>query len=193
MDLYQLTVEDCVVNSYCYSYTKVPQKYLFFDLDGTVRRSVDNSNPKPGYAENYSRRPPFIPEEVEIFSKIIPKLIEWLIVDYKLIGITNQSGVQEGAMTFDTCFRICHETAYKIGMVFPIIFAPCKTGNPDIVNLRKPNTGMIDLAESLYGPIDRDSSLLVGDYKTDIQTGEAAGLKTFKVNAELEGKDFPLP
>lgn len=193
MDLNLLTVEDCVVNRFYHKYREVPRKYLFIDFDGTIRKAVDNSNPKPGYAETYHNRPPLDPEEVELFPGIVKKLIEWTVADYMIVGITNQSGVQEGGMTYRKCVETCMETTRQIGLFFPVVFAPCKSGNPDIVNLRKPNTGMIDLTEKLYGPIDRDFSLLVGDYKTDIQTGMKASIKTLKVDSSKEGSDFPLP
>ena len=191
--LENLTQFDCVVNRGAYPYSKEYQKFLFIDLDGTIRYGVDNTNPEPGYAETYKVRPPFKKEEVKVFPNIPEKLLKWREKDYRIIGITNQSGVEEGAMTYERCKEICIETSNQIGFSFPIIFAPCKKMNTSIINLRKPNIGMITLAQKLYGIIDKEKSLLVGDYKTDIETGEKAGLKTFKVFYELEGFDFPLP
>lgn len=193
MNLEKLTVTDCVVYDFCYGKTEVPRSYMFVDFDGTIRNSVDNSNPAPGYAETYDRRPPLSVDEVEVFPVVVNKLTEWSNAGYRIIGITNQSGVEEGGMSLATCISICKETVRQTEIFFPVIFAPCKTVNPDIINLRKPNVGMIELTEKLFGPVERSRSLLVGDYKTDIEMGQRAGLKTYKVDSSLLGKDFPEP
>ncbi len=194
MKLSEITVYNCIVNRSYYPYSDTPQKYLFIDFDGTVRKAVDNSNPKPGYAETYSSRPPFNVNEVKVFKKVIPKLLEWRDNDYRIVGVTNQSGVQEGAMSLEDCVDICQETLKQLKIKFPVIIAPLKTGNnKEVVNLRKPSTGMINMTEKVFGPIDRENSLLVGDYKTDIETGKNANIFTFKVDSKKEGSDFPLP
>ena len=194
MDFNKIKVEDCVVHRNRYGYTEVPQKYLFIDFDGTIRKAVDNSNPSPGYAETYKNRPPFAPSEVNVFKVMYEKLVQWYHRGYKIIGITNQSGVEGGAMNFNTCVETCVETVRQTGLFFPVIFAPCKEkGSDEVRYLRKPNPGMIDLAERIYGPADRGFSLMVGDYKTDIETGKNARIKTILVDSSKEGEDFPLP
>jgi len=197
-ELESLTIMDCIVNADVYEKTEEPHKYLFVDFDGTVRASIDNKKfPKKGYAEKYPRRPPSNPNEVHIFQAIPEKIMKWKDAGYRIIGVTNQSGVEfgpdRGGMSVDTCKQVCLRTCEKLGIDFPVIFAPCKNVNPAVAELRKPKTGMVDLAVDLFGPILKEESYLIGDFRTDIEMGEKAGLKTFKVRASKSGRDFPVP
>lgn len=195
MDFSNVKPRNCVVNMSYYEYMERPRKYLFVDFDGTVRRTVDNKDGKKvakGYGSKYPRVPPNSVEEVSVFP-IRDKLKQWVREGYRIVGVTNQSGIQFGYISMDLTKEICKETVRQLGVPFPVIFAPCKDGPLEISNLRKPNTGMITLSEDLFGPIDKSNSYLVGDYKTDIQMGKAAGLNTVKVTAEKEGRDFPVP
>ena len=193
-----LTIMDCIVNEGCYDKSETELKYLFIDLDGTIRGSIDNTKfPRKGYAEKYPRRPPCSINEVNIFPSINEKLAAWSAIGYRIIGMTNQSGVEygpdKGGITVETSRCICEETVKQTGLLFPVIFAPCKSINKEVMELRKPKTGMVKMVEDLYGPINKPVSYLIGDYKTDIEMGITAGLNTFKVMPSKNGKDFPFP
>ena len=66
---------------------------------------------------------------------------------------------------------------------------PCE--NPDFkidCNCRKPKTGMISKAVKEYN-VDVESSWVIGDRTTDIQTGKNAGMKTILVRTGNAGQD----
>lgn len=193
MDFSKIKPINCVVNDQLYEYKEEPSKYLFVDFDGTVRHTLVNSKNqrvKKGNGASYKRVPPNSVDQVKVYP-IQDKLKEWIQVGYRIVGVTNQSGIQMGFISMETCKDICKETVKQLGVPFPVIFAPCKDGPIALTHLRKPDTGMVELAEKLFGPIDRKRSLLVGDYKSDIQMGKAANLRTFQVDPSKEGKDFP--
>jgi histidinol-phosphate phosphatase family protein len=195
MDFSKVKPRDCIVNASYYDFSDRPMKYLFVDFDGTVRRTVDNTGGKKsgkGYGSKYPRVPPNTVEEVSVFP-ITDKLKQWVKAGYRIVGVTNQSGIQFGYISMETTREICKETVRQLGVPFPVIFAPCKDGPQEISRLRKPNTGMIDLTIDTFGPILRNHSYMVGDYKTDIQMGKAAKLITVHVDSTKEGKDFPEP
>ena len=100
------------------------------------------------------------------------------------IVITNQSGVARGYFTEDTLNQMNVKLKKEIG-VDDIFFCPhywqgiikkyCYK-----CECRKPNIGMIKKACDKY-EIDLGKSFLVGDRKTDIETGKKAGVKTILV------------
>ena len=85
---------------------------------------------------------------------------------------------REGAYLNDIYFCPHHPSGY-----------PCE--NPDFkidCNCRKPKTGMISKAVKEYN-VDVESSWVIGDRTTDIQTGKNAGMKTILVRTGNAGQD----
>lgn len=152
-------------------------KAVFLDRDGTINVY------KPDYlwkVEDFL----WIPEAKEGL-RILSK------TDYKIIIVTNQSGVGRGYYTkedvewlHDWMLEECKKEGIRIDAIY---YCP---HHPDEGCLcRKPKPGMIHRAAEELG-IDLKKSWMIGDNPKDIAAGKSAGLKTIQIkNKELKEKD----
>ena len=149
-------------------------KYLFLDFDGTVRETI--ADPQPGKPND--RRPPFKKEEVVLIDGVKEKLKEWDDKGYQIIGVSNQSGVEKGLVTMEEVEQVAAHTMDLLELYFPFYFAPWKrTGTKRQLDLRKPNVGMAIETVNDWGPMDKENSFMVGDYKTDKEFADNIGIK----------------
>lgn len=145
------------------------EKAIFLDRDGVINKEVNYlSNPKDFE---------FIPGSI----KALRRLQE---IGYKLIVITNQSGLARGYFTEETLNKI-HNKMKRIlrenNVILTDIFI-CPH-HPDITGIcecRKPKPGLLIQAKQKYN-IDLKNSYMVGDTLKDIQAGKNAGCKTIFV------------
>jgi len=145
-----------------------PHRALFLDRDGVI--NIDH-----GYINNISR----IVFNDEIFE--ISRFFKQK--DYKLVIVTNQSGIERGLITMDqyneiTSFILerfntenCPVDLILTATVNPKDF----TAPPEEKYLRKPNPGMILKAKCVLD-LDLSRSILVGDNVSDMQAGKSAGI-----------------
>jgi histidinol-phosphate phosphatase family protein len=158
-------------------------KYLFLDFDGTVRETI--ADPTPNNPDD--RRPPFKKEEVVLLDGVKETLKEWVEKGWRIIGVSNQSGVEKGEVTMEEVEQIASHTMDLLGIWFPFYFAPYKRkGTEKQLSLRKPNIGMAEQAVEDWGPIDKEKSFMVGDYITDNQFADNIGIRYMDI------KDFLL-
>lgn len=134
---------------------------VFMDRDGTLIESVP-------YLDNPSKLVLY-PETYEAFSILKLK-------GYKLIIVTNQSGVGRGFFSLDKLKEI-HETMLqkfdsKSIQIDGIYFCPHIP--EDKCNCRKPEIGMLEKA-SLDLSINPMNSYMIGDRLLDIQAGQSFG------------------
>ena len=149
-------------------------KAVFLDRDGTISVEI-------GYIDN-----------VELF-KLYPESVEALAslkaMGYKLVVISNQSGVAQGFFP-ESRVRMIHDKMVSLlkenGVVLDGVYYCPHLPNGKIpeyakeCECRKPNIGMIKRAEKEL-KIDLRHSLLIGDKLSDIACGRNAGLKTILV------------
>ena len=138
-------------------------KALFLDRDGTI--NVDY-----GYVGSIDKFK-FIDGIFE-FCKIAQSL------DYKIIVITNQSGIARGYYTVDDYNKVtkymCDEFM-KHGIKITDVFYCPELSGPN----RKPAPGLFIAARDKYN-IDMAKSVSVGDKERDLEAARAAGvLKNF--------------
>ncbi len=138
-------------------------KCVFFDRDGIVNRC-----PNP---ERYVTR-------LEGFH-LLPEFFAALrVVDargYKAVVVTNQSGVERGAMTMETVDQLhdhLHAELEKVGL--GILDVMVCTSADDNHSHRKPNPGMLLDAAEKYG-LDLAHSWMIGDQERDVVAGKRAG------------------
>ena len=131
-----------------------PVKYIFLDLDGTLREHGTE-----GMA-------PHTIEAIKVFPWVQARIAEAIRNGFKPVGATNQARSCElfGSKVVEQCIA---ETLRQIGIDFPVIYAETR-------EQCKPNTYMLDRAEELFGPADKDHSIFVGD---DLQKDKVAAEK----------------
>jgi histidinol-phosphate phosphatase family protein len=143
------------------------RKAVFLDRDGTIARDV-----------HYCRRP----EDFEILPTV-PQAIRLLNENgFKVIVVTNQSGIARGHFTEETLTQIHdkmkHELAKYDAKVDAVYYCPHHPD--DSCECRKPGIALFRKAAHEHG-IDLQSSYVVGDMQMDIDAGKALGCKTVLV------------
>ncbi|MEY2504627.1 MAG: D-glycero-D-manno-heptose 1,7-bisphosphate phosphatase [Verrucomicrobiota bacterium] len=138
---------------------------IFLDRDGTLMRDVD-------YCGN--------PGDVEIFPQVPGALRRLKEAGYKLVIVTNQSGIGRGYFTEADYEAVEVEFIRQIGegLIDASYYSP---DLPDSNSpRRKPSPGMIFEAQRDHG-LDLRRSFLVGDKASDIACGQNAGVRTILV------------
>lgn len=145
-------------------------KAIFLDRDGVI-------NEDAGYVHRI--------EDFKIIPGVFNSLKKLQSAGYKLIVITNQSGIGRGIYTMEDFFKvnkymmnILKNQGIKIDKVY---FCP---HNPeDNCNCRKPKTGLLEKAAEEFD-IDIESSWIIGDKLSDVEMGEKAGCKTLLLESK---------
>ena len=149
-------------------------KTVFLDRDGTI--NVDK-----GYVH-----------KVEDFV-FLPGAIEGLKIlskKYRLIIVTNQSGIGRGLYTLED-MKIVNDYMLKElsknNIAIERIYY-CPHSPEENCNCRKPNIGMLNMAKDELG-IKLKKSYLIGDSTSDIKAGYDAGCTTILVRTGKAGMD----
>jgi histidinol-phosphate phosphatase family protein len=147
---------------------KVPA--VFFDRDGTVMQDV-----------NYCSDP----AQVRVFPEVTDSLRKLRDHGYKLIMITNQSGIGRGYFSFETYQAVQAEVLRQIG--HQLVDATYVCPDPPGVEskCRKPAPGMI-LQGAREHKVELGRSVCVGDKEIDVQCGHNAGIKAIRVRTGFE-------
>jgi len=158
----------------------VPDAAVFLDRDGTLIEEV-------GYASR--------PEQIRILGGVARGLAQLADAGYKLIVVTNQSGIARGYATEDDLKRFHEELDRQLDLlgaavdayyVCPHLPDPTLAARPDLAvdcDCRKPKPGLLLRAAEDFG-IDLGASWMVGDTWRDIAAGQAAGCRTIKLPAD---------
>ncbi len=143
----------------------------FFDRDGVL--NIDK-----GFVYKY--------EDFEWIEGAIDAIKFLKENDYYIFVVTNQSGIARGMYSIEDV-NILHQSInthlMKHGTKIDDFFI--SPSHPDfknkfsnLFNLRKPETGMLDLAFKKW-KFDKEKSFLLGDKLTDIECAEKFGIKGF--------------
>ncbi len=150
-------------------------KAVFIDRDGTI-----NDN-KGGYIHKQ--------EDFEFLPGVIEGLKRLSQTDYKIIIITNQSGIGRKTYTEEDFHRfnnwlLSHliEQGIRVDHVYH-----CPHHPNDNCDCRKPGIGMLLKAVKDFG-IRLDESWLIGDGDNDVQCGRNANVKTIKLGEKVDQK-----
>jgi D-glycero-D-manno-heptose 1,7-bisphosphate phosphatase len=139
------------------------QPALFLDRDGVI---IEN---RSDYVRNWS--------QVKILPQAVSALVAVSASPYRIVLITNQSGIGRGLIPLETALEINKRLVAIIeragGRIDRVYLCPHKPS--DQCNCRKPQPGMIlQAAQDL--DLDLENSILIGDALTDIQAGRKAGI-----------------
>ena len=138
---------------------------VFLDRDGTLMRDVD-------YCGD--------PKEVKLLPGVPKALRQLKGLGYKLIVITNQSGIGRGLFNEQQYRAVEAELARQIGNEVIDATYFCPHLPEDGCNCRKPSPEMILQAAREHN-VDLAGSFFVGDKASDIECGRNAGVKTILV------------
>jgi len=184
----------------------VRERILFLDRDGTLNRSL-------------GRRPPNIPDEVELLPNVGPVLERYAGEGWRLVIVTNQGGVAQGFLSEARAQAVLQQTIDLLPVAVDgahlcphMAHARLPRYALDCPN-RKPRPGFI-LQELERFAARPENCLFVGDSLTDRQAAEAAkvpfcwadtffgrpidrGMRTrkgrwFQVQEVFPGADAPL-
>jgi histidinol-phosphate phosphatase family protein len=142
---------------------------VFLDRDGTIARDV-----------HYCRRP----EDFVLFpsaAKVIKLLNDR---GFKVIIITNQSGVAHGYFNEETLGEIHKKMMEELGREGAIIdgIYYCPHHPDDNCECRKPKPSLILQAARDFN-IDLKHSFVIGDLQKDIELGQNAGCSTILLSS----------
>lgn len=139
---------------------------VFLDRDGTI--IVDKI-----YLNN--------PQEVEFINGVIDGLKRIVLSGYKIVIVTNQSGIARGYVKEENLHAI-HKKIIEVLKsndidVYRIYYCPHLP--EDNCNCRKPKIGMV---KEILHLVDKENSFMVGDKDTDIGFGKNLGIKTILIS-----------
>jgi len=134
---------------------------VFFDRDGTLMTEV-----------NYCSDP----SKVAVFPEANEAISRLKSAGFKIILITNQSGIGRGYYTEEQYHEVHKEFVRQLGegLLDGTYYCPAapEANSPR----RKPLPGMVHEAEADHG-IDLSRSFFVGDKSADIECGRNAGMQ----------------
>lgn len=150
-------------------------KAVFLDRDGVINKEIQ-----------------FVakPEDFHMLPNAVEALRLLMKTEYKIIIITNQSGMGYGyysesdyAKVTKKMLGIFEENNVAVDAIYY-----CPHRYEENCDCRKPKTGMLEKAKREFD-IDYKRSWLVGDKTSDIKTGENIGARTILVRTGAGGRD----
>jgi len=159
-------------------------KAVFLDRDNTLIED-------PGYISD--------PKVVTLLPGVELALKSLAQCGYKLVVVTNQSGIARGLITEQTLEKIHAELRRQLSErgahldgIYYCPFHPEGTIEEFAKqsDLRKPQPGMLQLAAKELD-IDLSQSWMVGDSARDIEAGQRAGCKTIRVRSRPDRHATP--
>jgi histidinol-phosphate phosphatase family protein len=150
-------------------------KAVFLDIDGTVR-----------VTEHLPNKYPIHPDEVQLIhsaERMRDKLESYRKEGYKLIGVSNQSGIAKEIVTEQQVDEIFERTRSLLGYTaeeFPILYCPHRPA-PITCFCRKPQSGMA-MEAIMKLRLNPEECIMVGDMKTDEEMAKRLNIKYYDVN-----------
>lgn len=146
-------------------------KCVFLDRDGVLNKD----NPQYTYRV----------EDFLILGGVVEALQQLKNQGYRLVVVTNQSGIAQGIYT-ETQMRACHDyfqqqSGHIIDHFYFSPYHPSVTASLS----RKPGTLMFEKAMAKFN-IDAKQSWMIGDRGRDIIPARQLGIKTIQVGDEIE-------
>jgi D-glycero-D-manno-heptose 1,7-bisphosphate phosphatase len=151
------------------------RKAVFLDRDGVINVRL----PGGAYVTRW--------EEFD-FCEGVPEALRMLQdAGYLLVVVTNQRGVARGLMTeedLEEIHRRMREELARERVVLEAVYF-CPHGLDAGCRCRKPLPGMIEKAVEECR-IDTAASLIIGDSPSDMEAGQAAGVRGLFITSSLE-------
>lgn len=146
-------------------YNGYSNRALFLDYDGTLRSLPDTATQKY----------PIKPSEVIVRPNAKKVLKEYISMGYRLIGVSNQSGIGKGVLTAEQAESCFEETNRQLGI--DIEYSYCSHRIPPAsCYCRKPQAGMAIPYIHKY-KLDVPECITVGDMTSDKTFATRLGMK----------------
>jgi D-glycero-D-manno-heptose 1,7-bisphosphate phosphatase len=142
--------------------------YIFLDRDGVINEDSDD----------------FIksPEEWQAITNSLQAIALLTQNEFKIIVITNQSGLARGLFDLTTLNQIhakMHDEVIKQGGLITAVYY-CPHNSDDNCQCRKPKAGLLLQAAQDFN-IDLTQTILIGDSYRDIQAAQAVKAQAYLV------------
>lgn len=138
---------------------------IFLDRDGVITENIEN-----GYVNTFA--------DVSFINGVLHSLAELAKSNYAIVIVTNQAGVGKGYFSLEMARAINDYVLDEIikagGRVDGLYLCPHTP--EENCECRKPRPGMLLQAQRELD-LDLSRSWMIGDALTDLQAGEAAGVK----------------
>lgn len=141
-------------------------KAVLLDYDGSLRKT------KSG--EKY----PSNPSDIEILPNRITVLRKFQEEGYILLGVSNQSFIAKGDISFEDAQKCFEHTHKLLGLGLDYLFCPHQA-YPQVCYCRKPMPGMGVTFIEKY-KLDPSQCIMVGDMKTDNTFADRCGFQFIK-------------
>ena len=150
--------------------TSAKSPAVFLDRDGTIIHDAD-------YCSD--------PKHVQVFDGAAAALRQLRNAGYKIIVITNQSGIGRGFFTEKQYREVEAEVSQQLGddLIDATYFCPDAPGKPS--NCRKPAPGMV-LQAAQDHDVDLSGSFLIGDKEIDAECAHNAGVRAIRVRTGFD-------
>jgi D-glycero-D-manno-heptose 1,7-bisphosphate phosphatase len=155
------------------------KRAVFLDRDGVLNRNV--LNPATSAYES-----PLTPEQFELLPRVIPALRLLRAANYLLFVVSNQPNHAKGKASMQTLDAIhgrletaLAEARVSFAAYYYCFHHPAFTG---ACVCRKPSPYFLLQARDTFG-VDLAHSWMVGDRRTDIECGRAAGARTLEIRS----------
>jgi D-glycero-D-manno-heptose 1,7-bisphosphate phosphatase len=148
-------------------------KSIFLDRDGVINHD-----------KNYLHKV----DDFEFIKGIFVACRQFNTLDYKIIIVTNQSGISRGYYTEEDYQKLTHWmiTQFKEQSVNILDVFHCPHTDNFSCQCRKPKPGMLLKAKSKHS-INMKKSWMIGDKERDIAAANAAGIeKTILLRSSYE-------
>jgi D-glycero-D-manno-heptose 1,7-bisphosphate phosphatase len=152
-----------------------PLPTLFLDRDGVINRRT---------VGDYVRRPADF-----IFETNVLNALRLLTGHFgHIVVVTNQAGVGKGLMSGADLAAVHRKMLAAVrragGRIDRVYHCPHR---PDAgCSCRKPGTGMALQAQADFPDINFENTWMVGDSRSDMQLGQALGMKTILIDGKEE-------
>ena len=138
-------------------------KTIFLDRDGVINKEI-----------NYLHKI----DDFEFIDGIFDACLHFQSLGYKIIIITNQSGISRGYYTLSDYQKVTQwmvdQFKYKRINILDIFH--CPHGPDSTCDCRKPKPGMFLQAQVKHN-IDMEKSWMIGDKEADVIAAKAAGIE----------------
>jgi len=150
--------------------TSAKSPAVFVDRDGTIMHDAD-------YCSS--------PEQVRVFDGAAAALRTLKDTGYKVIVITNQSGIGRGFFSEKQYRAVEAEVSRQLGddLIDATYFCPDVPGKPS--KCRKPAPGMVLQAVDEHD-VDLARSFLIGDKEIDAECAHNAGVRAIRVRTGFD-------